>query len=78
MDKQKEKEDVPKDKQEEKEDVTEEVTEEVTADKIATVKERMNTLNKATRSHPPLEKKSSSKVKIPDVFQSPQISPLSK
>ena len=84
-DKQEEKEDVAEDKQEEREDVTEDkqeekedVTEPLTLDKIATVKQRKDTLNKATRSHPPLEKKSSSKVKIPNVFQSPQISPLSK
>jgi len=46
--------------------------------KFATVKERMDTLEKAKVKHPPLEKKQSSKLKIPDVFQSPQNSPLSK
>ena len=68
-------EDVPTDnKQEEEKDVKEEVT----LEKIATVKERMDNLSKAKRAHPPLEKKTSSKLKIPDVFQSPQTSPLSK
>ena len=64
--------------QQQQEEEGQDAPEKLTLDKIATVKERKDTLIKAKRAHPPLEKKSSSKLKIPDVFQSPQTSPLSK